>query len=268
MEPTGVGIYVKSRDRVGVLDAVRTAMEAEGLEWVGGGVDAPSEATRLLLLPPTGDWTPLYPATATRAGLAGDIAIQLKVPVFVVGHLEDMAFYYAAWDTSGNLVDEYHSCPDYAKDFDEPDADADELARTRGKPQVVASLLGASDKAGELGAVLEKARIDNLREHDPASGFAGASEPLRKLGKMFGLPDLQEEFDVLWDLGPDEDDEDDVRYLAYAPPREPGRLERFLGRFKGKDDDAVRCNEDLDDDELGDDDDLGDDDLADDDDDL
>lgn len=267
MADSSIGIFIKSRDRVGVLDAVRTSMESEGLEWVAGGMDAPTSATRLLLLPPHGEWTPLYPASHSRASLAGDIALQLGAPVLVVGHMEDMAFFYSVWDLKGNLADEYHSCPDYAKEFGEDDADETELARTRGKPQMVAAMLGAANKAEELSELLKKARIENLRDHDVATGFAGASEPLRRLAKIFGLPDLQEEFDLLWDLGPDDDDDDSTRFLAYGPPKQPGRLERMLGRLRGKDDDDPACNEEVDDDELDDeDDDLGDEDLKDEDD--
>lgn len=266
--PTGVGIHIKTRDRVKVLDAVRAACGAEGLEWKGGGQDADEDSVRFLLLPARGSWVSLYPADPAWADVvAGPIALCVQAPVMIFGRIDDDAFFYMAYDTQGDLLDQFHSCPDWAKDFDEPDASDEELERTRGKPAKVAGLLGASAKAAELKEILHKARIERLRDHDPWDGVADAFTSLRKIGAAFGLPDLEDDFDTLWDLGLEEDEDADLRYLAYGQPEEEKGLRAFLRRLRGRDDDGLGDDDLRKDDDLGDDDDLGkdDDDLSDDD---
>lgn len=48
------------------------------------------------------------------------------------GHFDESAFFLVAFDRQGARLDDYHSCPDYAKDALEPDASQEELDRTRG----------------------------------------------------------------------------------------------------------------------------------------
>ncbi len=232
MKPTAAGLHVKTRDRVKVLDATRTALAADGLEWAGGE-DAPEDAVRLLLMPARGPWTTLYLEQFDLApALAGRIALQVQAPVLAVGHHEEMAFFYLAYGPDGEEVDAYHSCPDYAKEMDEDDASEAELEATRGDPEILATLTGAKDAAA-LGALLNKARIERLRDYDSYGQSVDAGQALRDFAKLLGLPDLAEGFDDHW--GIDEDDgADGVRYLAYAAPADPTRLERLYGRLRDR----------------------------------
>ncbi len=229
-------MHIRTRDRVGVLDAIRTAMNAEGLSWVGDGPDeTPADAVRMLLLPPRGRWTSLYPEDGSLAReLAGLIALQLKVPVLTVGRYDEAAFFYVYHEAGGDLADEYHSCPDWSKDVDEDDASQDELERTRGKPGALSALLAPGHDAAALSELLKSSRIENLREHSPYSGPATNAEPLTRLGEILALPDLLEDFDELWHLGLDDDEDVDLRYLAYGTPEEKIDLRELLSRFRTK----------------------------------
>ncbi len=235
MEPTGVGIHIKTRDRVNVLDAVRAAMEAEGLSWVGGGMDAPNAAARMLLLPPRGSWTSLYPERPDLAReLASLIALQLKTDVLVVGRLEEAAFFYVFFNGNGSLGDEYHSCPDWSKDVDEDDASEDELERTRGKPAALSHLLSGGVSLDALTKLLKDSRIERLRDHSAHDGPGNNTEPLTRLADALALPDLLEDFDELWHLGLDDEDDIDLRYLAYGRPEEQGVLSKWVDRTRAR----------------------------------
>jgi hypothetical protein len=236
VDPTGVGMHIRTRDRVGVLDAIRTAMDAEGLSWVGAGPgDTPTDSVRMLLLPPRGAWTSLYPEdTSLARELAGLIALQLKAPVFTVGRYDDAAFFYVYHDRGGNLADEYDSCPDWSKDVDEDDASASELERTRGRPEVLSTLLASGQEPAALSELLKASRIERLRDHSAYRGPATSREPLTQLADLLALPDLLEDFDELWHLGLDDDEDVDLRYLAYGEPEERLDLGELLSRFRAK----------------------------------
>lgn len=232
MKPTAVGLHVKTRDRVKVLDAVRAAMGAVGLKWVGGGLDAPDEAVRLVLLPSRGGWTSLYPEEPELArGLAERVALELDAPVLVVGHYEESAFFYLAFGPAGEELDAYHSCPDYSKGMGEDDASEAELEATRGDAAVLAGLVGGEAK--ELERILAGARIERLRDHDVLSGAVGVSAALERFAEQLGLPDLLQAFEDVW-AEEDEDDDESVRHLAYARPRDPGQLARLFGRLRDR----------------------------------
>jgi len=236
--PTGVGIHLLTRDRVEVLDAIRSFMEVRDLEWVGGGPEgADLGETRLLLLPPQGRWSSLYPEDPYLADtLAPALAAAVRCPVLVVGQIEEAAVFYRAYDESGVLGDEFHSCPDYEKEFDEADASEEELERTRGEPEIVAALLGM--KAGDLASTLAASRIEHLRDVDVNAVPADNKLALAAIQKNFALPDLEQDFDVLWHLGFDDAEDVDLRYLAYGHPEESLRdqlrdkLDGLLSRLR------------------------------------
>ena len=236
MEPVGAGIHLRTQDRVKVLDALRELMEREGLRWVGGGPDgAPEGAVRLLLLPPRGAWTSLYPEDrALEPRLAAGLAQALGAPAFTVGWVGEAAFFYRAYGPTGELVDEYHSCPDYEKESDEDDASEEELRRTKGDTQLLVALLGQPSgcSADALASLLAESRIERLRDHDPVEGYADNVEPLTRLAEAFALPDLLEDFDELWHIGLDEEEDVDLRYLAYAAPGKKSSLSGLVDRWR------------------------------------
>lgn len=235
IEPTGVGVHLKTRDRVAVLDAISAAMGADGLSFVGGGPDAPEDAVRLLLLPPRGAWTSLYPENSALAReLAGLLSLQLKAPALTVGRFDEAAFFYVFHSADGDVADEYHSCPDWSKDVDEDDASEEELARTRGDAQALAALLAPGQDAGALAQLLADARIESLRDHDAHSGPTDNSEPLTRLAELLALPDLLEDFDELWQLGLDDEEDVDLRYLAYGTPKETVDLRSLVSSWRDR----------------------------------
>lgn len=232
MKPTAVGLHVKTRDRVKVLDAARAAMGAVGLKWVGGGLDAPDDAVRLVLLPSRGGWTSLYPEEPELVrGLAERLAVEVEAPVLVVGHYEESAFFYLAFGPAGDELDAYHSCPDYSKRMGEDDASEAELEATRGDAEVLAGLMGG--EAAALERILAGARIERLREHDVLSSAVDVGAALERFAAQLGLPDLLQAFEDVWGED-DEDDDETVRHLAYARPRDPGQLARLFGRLRDR----------------------------------
>jgi hypothetical protein len=50
----------------------------------------------------------------------------------------------------------------------------------------------------------------------------------------------REGFDELWHLGQDDEEDVDLRYLAYARPQEPSAFARLLDRLEGRARDALR----------------------------
>ncbi|RMG06561.1 MAG: hypothetical protein D6731_25510 [Planctomycetota bacterium] len=230
MVEAAVGIHVRTRDRVAVLDALRTALEGEGLRLV------PSDAEgglRFLLAPPRGRWTTLYPeGSALVEALPPLLGRALGTDVLTVGRLEEAAFFYEYHGPDGALRDRYHSCPDYAKEVGEDDANEEELQRTRGDARLLEPLLGEEGDVEKLAALLARCRIERLRDHDPAHGPADNVGPLTEFARLLDLPDLLEGYDELCAIASDEEDGTDLRLLVYAEPETPGALERLLQRLR------------------------------------
>lgn len=211
MEALRVAVYVRVRDRVKVLDAVRGALEAEGL--VRGDAEDP-DAVKALIAPPQGAWTPLYPDPPERArDLARAVAAKVGAPALVVGTIGDEALFYSAYDAEGEPADDYHSCPDYEKEFGDDDASDEELERTRGDVARLGALFGAS--VAGLGETLAAARIERLRDMDPYGARTHAEDALRALRDALSLPPLADYEEMVVDAG----DGIDVRVLAFRRPR-------------------------------------------------
>ncbi len=218
-------VHLKVRDRVRVLDALAAHQAAQGLVRADDDPEAP-EAARLVVCPPRGGWTTVAPEQGEAArALAAGLAQRLAAPALVVGLVDDGAVFYSAYDAQGEAKDDYHSCPDWERDVGDDDAGDDELARTRGDPDAVAALFGLAPggDAAALAAALAGARIERLRDHDPASDRVAPAAALRAIERAFGLAPLPDAAE-LWGLGPaadDEVDDGDVVRLAWRRPPPP-----------------------------------------------
>ena len=199
MESIRAAVFVRTRDRVRVLEALGALAKAEGLQRV-----EPEQAElHALILPPAGRWVTIYlDPTTLAASVAREVAAQTGTPTLTLRVLDDgAALSYDAFDPSGALADTYHSCPDYDKAPGQDDASPDELARTRGDAPTLAQTLGGlpGDLVHELTEALSSARIERLRDHDAYDGPSGATDLLRTLTRLFSLPELVDVDDVLAD---------------------------------------------------------------------
>lgn len=232
MEPVCVAVHLKLRDRVKVLEAVRAVMERQG--FVRAEREA-REGVRVLVAPTHGEWTALYPEASEQArDLARALTAELKAPAIVVGTIGEEAIFYSAYDAAGEAVDDYHSCPDYEKEFGDDDASDEELERTRGDVDRLAQLFeGLGPGADLLRAALSEARVEHLRDVDPWEARPDLDEVLLRLRDALKLPALSdyEEMASEGEAGLD------VRVLAFRrPTAEKGlKLPRLPGfPFKRK----------------------------------
>lgn len=214
MESTRIAVHLRLKDRVKVLEAVRTVLEGQGL--VRAERDA-RDAVRVLVAPAVGEWVAVYPEVADSArDLARGLAAELGTPALVVGTLGDEALFYSAYDEKGQAVDDYHSCPDYEKEFGDDDASGEELEGTRGDVDVLAQLFGGLGAGADLlRAALADARIERLRDVDPWTARVDIEEVLKRLRDALKLPPLSDfEEQVV-----EGEDGVDVRVLAFRRPR-------------------------------------------------
>lgn len=219
MESARVAVHLRLRDRVKVLEAVRTVMEREGL--VRADRDA-QDGVRVLVAPSQGEWTALYPeANDTARDLARALAAELATPALVVGTIGDEALFYSAYDDKGQAVDDYHSCPDFEKEFGDDDASSEELDRTRGDVDVLAQVFGGLGNGADLlKSALADARIERLTEVDPWKPRPDIDEVLQRLRDALKLPPLTDYEEMVIDG----EDGADVRVLAFRRPKAEGRL--------------------------------------------
>ncbi len=251
-------VHVRETDRVALIDNLHAALGASGFKFRPGGKEASArDARRFLLMPPSGGWTTVLPEDPTWAReLAKDLATAGAPTIALVHVDDDLAFGYEAYARGGTLLDAYHSCPDAEKAFDEADSSEAELARTKGDPQKLAGAFGlAAELFAEAAPALAEARIENLRDHDPIGAkYGDCTEPRRLLMRALGLPELEEGFPELWDLGLFEEagpSDAELRALVYGPTKEKKRgLRGLLSRFSSDDDEE---DEDLDENESADD---------------
>lgn len=238
-------VHVRETDRVALIENLHAVLGASGFKFRPGGKEASArDARRFLLMPPAGGWTTVLPEEpAWTRELAKDLATAGAPTIAVVHVDDDLAFGYEAFAKGGTLIDAYHSCPDAEKGFDEADASEAELARTKGEPQKLASAFGlAAELFAEAAPVMAKSRIENLRDHDPiGSEYGDCTEARRLLMRALGLPEVEEGFPELWDLGLFEEagpSDAELRALVYGPAKEKKRgLRGFLSRF-GDDDEG------------------------------
>lgn len=213
METVRVAVHVRVKDRVKVLEAVRVVMEREGLVRADRGA---RDAVRTLVAPSQGEWTPVYPEVSEQArDVARALAAQLEAPALVVGTIGDEALFYSAYDAAGEPVDDYHSCPDFEKEFGDDDASAEELERTRGDVDRLAQLLDGLGPGGDLlRAALSEARVERLTDIDPWQARPGIDEVLRRLRDALKLPPLADYEEMV----AEGQDGADVRVLAFRRP--------------------------------------------------
>lgn len=213
MEPVSVAVHLKLRDRVKVLEAVRAVMERQG--FVRADREA-REGVRVLVAPTHGDWTPLYPEAGEQArDLARALTAEVQAPAIVVGTIGEEALFYSAYDDGGQSVDDYHSCPDYEKEFGDDDAGAEELERTKGDVDRLSQLFGGLGPGADLlRAALAEARVEHLRDVDPWKARPDLDEVLQRLRDALKLPVLSdyEEMVVEGEAGLD------VRVLSFRRP--------------------------------------------------
>lgn len=248
-------VHVRETDRVALIENLHAVLGASGFKFRPGGKEANArDARRFLLMPPSGGWTTVLPEEPAWAReLAKDLATAGAPTIALVNVDDDLAFGYEAYDKGGSLIDAYHSCLDAEKGFDEADASEAELARSKGQPEKLAGAFGlAAELFAEAAPVMAKARIENLRDHDPiGSDYGDCSEARRLLLRALGLPEVEEGFPELWDLGLFEEagpSDAELRALVYGPAKEKKRgLRGFLSRF-GEDEESSE-DEDLDDEE-------------------
>jgi len=238
-------VHVRETDRVALIENLHAALGASGFKFRPGGKEASArDARRFLLMPPSGGWTTVLPEDPTWAReLAKDLATAGAPTIALVHVDDDLAFGYEAYARGGTLLDAYHSCLDAEKGFDEADASEAELARTKGDPQKLAGAFGlAAELFAEAAPVMAKSRIENLRDHDPiGSEYGDCTEARRLLMRALGLPELEEGFHELWDLGLFEEaapSDAELRALVYGPTKEKKRgLRGLLSRFSDEEED-------------------------------
>ncbi len=214
MEPVRVAVHLRVKDRVKVLEALRSVMERQGL--VRAERDA-REGVRVLVAPSQGEWTSVYPEESGQArDLARALAAELQVPALVVGTIGDEALFYSAYDDQGESVDDYHSCPDFEKEFGDDDASAEELERTRGDVDALAQLLGTLGAGADLlKSALAEARVERLSDVDPWQQRPELEEVVRRLRDALKLPPFADYEDMV----ADGEDGADVRVLAFRRPK-------------------------------------------------
>lgn len=213
METVRVAVHLRLKDRVKVLEALRVVMERQGLVRA----DRESrDAQRLLVAPTQGEWTSLYPEDPAQARDVGRaLAAELQVPAIVVGTIGDEALFYSAYDDKGDGVDDYHSCPDFEKEFGDDDASDEELERTRGDVDALAQLMGSIGPGADLlKSALAEARVEHLSQVDPWQQRPEIEEVLRRLRDALKLPPFAD----YEEMAADGQDGADVRVLAFRRP--------------------------------------------------
>ncbi|MBX3465867.1 MAG: hypothetical protein KF878_03085 [Planctomycetes bacterium] len=214
MEAVRVAVHLRVKDRVRVLEALRAVMERQGLARADR---AAADARRVLVAPSHGEWTAVYPeVTGSARDLARGLAAELKAPALVVGTIGEEALFYSAYDDAGDGVDDYHSCPDFEKEFGDDDASPEELERTRGDVDRLAELLGGLGPGADLlRAALAEARLERLRDVDAWQQRPDVEEVLVRLRDALKLPPFAD-YEEMVSEG---EDGLDVRVLAFRKPR-------------------------------------------------
>ncbi|MCO5172390.1 MAG: hypothetical protein M9894_39335 [Planctomycetes bacterium] len=227
MESVRVAVHLRVKDRVRVIEALRAVMERQGL--LRADRDA-RDARRVLVAPSQGEWTSVYPeATDTARDLARALAAELQAPALVVGTIGEEALFYSAYDDAGDGVDDYHSCPDFEKEFGDDDASPEELERTRGDVDRLAELLGGLGPGADLlRAALAEARLERLRDVDVWQQRPEVDEVLQRLRDALKLPPFAD-YEEMVSEG---QDGLDVRVLAFRRPR-PDRGLKLPFRSRG-----------------------------------
>lgn len=215
MEPVSVAVHLKLRDRVKVLEAVRAVMERQGFVRADRSAVG-REGVRVLVAPTHGEWTALYPEAGEQArDLARALTAELQVPAIVVGTIGEEALFYSAYDATGQAVDDYHSCPDYEKEFGDDDASDEELERTKGDVDRLAQVFdGLGQGADLLRSALAEARVEHLRDVDPWKTRPDLDEVLLRLRDALKLPALSDYEEMVVEG----EDGLDVRVLSFRRP--------------------------------------------------
>ncbi len=215
METVRVAVHLRVKDRVKVLEALRAVMERQGMVRADRA-SADTDGLRLLVAPTQGEWTSVYPDAPEQArDVARALAAELAAPAIVVGTIGDEALFYSAYDEKGEGVDDYHSCPDFEKEFGDDDAGAEELERTRGDVDALAQLLGGLGAGADLlKSALAEARVERLSDVDPWQQRPDLDEVLRRLRDALKLPPFADYEDV----AAEGEDGADVRALAFRRP--------------------------------------------------
>ena len=204
---------------VRVLDEIYTEAGFERVETEGDGDPSVVGDERALVISGTKGWTAVYIEMPDKDLL---MARELSQRLGAVVLLHRSILFDAValfWFASGDLMDEFQSCPDYFKGWGEPDAGEGELERTAGQAEVAKTLVSRID-AGALDEIYRECRMTDLAEGDPPAMELGVA--LRKLRKATGVGTFEHGFEDLW-WG---DFSFEARFLAWRRPTKT-RLDRF-----------------------------------------
>lgn len=189
---------------------------------------------RALIIAGTKGWTSVYLEEFDHDEAVA-MALSKSLETTVVCHRSVLYDAFAIFVFhGGELVDEYQSCPDYFKAYDEPDSSESELARTAGQAEALQSLVSRVDGA-LLAEIYQQSRLESLTEDIAAEMPVG--EALKQLRKALKIGTFEHSFDDLWygaeDMGLK------VNYLGFLSPNaEPktkwGILKKHAAESRGR----------------------------------
>jgi hypothetical protein len=169
-------------------------IEGEYERCEGNDVDVVGDE-RALIIGGTKGWTSVY-LERFENDAAVAVALSKELSTTVLCHRSVLydAFAIVVY-LDGDLIDEYQSCPDYFKAYDQPDSTAEELEQTAGDAEVVKAAVSRIDEA-LLTEIYDKSRLTNLAEQvEPEMSVPDALKALRKALK---IGTLEHSFDDLW----------------------------------------------------------------------
>jgi hypothetical protein len=211
------GLAIDDRSPEQVIDALTSTYAGNSCPRCEGDDVNIVGDERALLVAGTKGWTSLYlEAFENDAAMAIDLSKQLTTTIVCHRSVLYDAFSILVYH-DGELIDEYQSCPDYFKSYEEADSSAEELARTTGDVAIFQAAVSRID-AQLLADIYQKSRIDKLSEQiEPEMTVSKALNLLRKALK---IGTFEHGFDDLW-YGA-EDFQLKANFLAFnCPDKEP-----------------------------------------------
>ncbi|MDF1663115.1 MAG: hypothetical protein P1V97_15175 [Planctomycetota bacterium] len=189
---------------------------------------------RALIIGGTKGWTSVYLEEFDHDEAVA-LAISKTLETTVVCHRSVLYDAFAIFVYyGGELIDEFQSCPDYFKAYDEPDSTESELARTAGQADALQSLVSRVDGA-LLAEIYQQSRLESLTEDINPEMSVG--EALKQLRKALKIGTFEHSFDDLWYSADDMNLK--VNYLGFLSPHaEPktrwGILKKHAAESRGR----------------------------------
>lgn len=207
------GLAIDGKSPAEVAEALEAFFQGNEYERCEGDDIHVVGDERVLIIAGSKGWTSVYLEEFDHDEAIA-LALSKSLETTVVCHRSVLYDAFAIFVYhGGELVDEFQSCPDYFKAYDQPDSTEAELARTAGQADLIASLVSRVDGA-LLAEIYQQSRLESLTEDVHPEMSVG--EALKKLRKALLIGTFEHSFDDLWygaeDMGLK------VNYLGFLSP--------------------------------------------------